>query len=299
MTDLFLAAEAAPAPPRKVPRRPYAHLSKRERSVTEIIDRKKIEGLPWAAAKLTAEQAVYERDSWAGMNDEQAVDHLRRHFQGVWDGRAALGTAVHEVMDAWARAEDVDLWQVVCDLAESDPKAKRWQGHEAEVFEALGPYVEGLAQWFTDFEPDCGASEQVVRTPGVYIGQRDLAYVRVKGRSGLGLIDAKSTSQSEPHKGIYVDSWTLQTNGYDKAEQIVEYRIDPQGRIVEHSTRPNERHDWLAIVHLRGVPVASGRLYEMFEIESSDWHHRAFLDLARFNTWALLMDDAEPRRMEP
>jgi hypothetical protein len=299
VTDDLLLAEPAPAATRKMIRRPYSRLTKRERSVTEALDRKAIPGLPWAAAKLDIEFAVRNPDVWRDLGEDEAIDLLRRHHQGVWDGSAARGTAVHEVVDGFAQGVDVNIWDIVCELAETEPKARGWRGREREVLDELDPYIEGAYQWFEDFDPQIGASEECVRTPGVYIGQRDDSRVSVRGQDGLGLLDWKTTSHTEPNKGVYPDSWILQLTAYDRAAEVVEYRYDPNGRIVEAGTRPNERHDWCAIVHLRGVEVDSGRMYEMFEVPTCDADYAAFLHLAGFNTWAIGAEGIELRTMTP
>lgn len=277
--------------PKPVPHRPYSRIrGKRERSVTEIIELKSIQGLPWAASRLTGEFAYDYPEKWKDLPRDDAVDVLRRHHRGVWDSRASYGTGTHAVMEAWYAGTTVDLYDLVCKMATEDREARTWQGIEDLVTERLTGYVDGLEKWWNDWSPEGGTSEDCVRTPGVYIGQRDRWLVRMRGQ--LWGLDLKCTAQQDAEKGVYGDSWTLQLAAYRHAEQCVDYAFNEQGRITEVGTRPNEPVDRTGIVHLRG----DGN-YSLFEVETTEKAHQAFLTLAHFNTW--LRQLPQPTALNP
>lgn len=272
MTDAFDG-------PRPIPHRPYSRIrGKRERSVTEIIELKGIPALPWAAAKVTGEFAYDYPEKWKDLPRDEAVEVLRKHHRGIWDSRAAIGTACHTVMEAWDAGETVDLYEIVCDLAAKEYTARTWQGIEDLIVERITPYVDGLERWWNDWEPHGGTTEECVRTPGIYIGQRDRWNVTMRGKKWG--VDLKCTAQQDSEKGVYGDSWTLQLAAYRHAEECVEYDWDENGKIVEVGTYPNEPVDATAIIHLRG-----DQSYTLFEVPTDETAHQAFLTLAHFNTW--------------
>jgi hypothetical protein len=260
-----------------IPARPYARIrGKRERSVTEIIGTKGIPGLPWAAAKETALYAVHH-DDWRELAPDEAVDRLRTHHRGIWDSRASMGTATHAVMQAWIAGETVDLYEIVCRMAQDDRQAKAWAGHEDEATVTLAGYVDGLERFWNDWSPTECVSEECVRTPGVYIGQRDLV---ARIRDGRCLFDIKSTAEQDGEKAIYHDSWALQLAAYDQATEIVEYGWGPKDKLIEVSTTPNERVDKCRVIHLRGDGG-----YALFEVKADESAYQAFLALGKVNTW--------------
>lgn len=280
------------AAPLKVPHRPYSRIrGKRERSVTEIIGYKAIGGLPWAAARETAEFAVRHQDQWMDLSEDEAVERLRLHHRGVWDSRAAIGTATHSVGEAWFNGETVDLFDVVCDLAANDRAAKSWQGHEAEMTERLVPYVDGLEKWWNDWTPSGGTAEDCVRTPGVYIGQRDRWGVTMRGATWG--IDWKTTAEQDGSKALYLDSWTLQLTAYDRASELVDYGFDENGKVVELGTRPNAPVQRHGILHLRG----DGE-YALYPVDVNDAAYEAFLGLARVGEWLRKIEKVTPTAAE-
>lgn len=287
--------------------RPYARLrGKPERSVTEIIKLKSIPGLPWGAAKETALFAVNHQDEWTDLETDDAVNRLRTHHKGIWDGRAAIGTATHFVLEAWFAGQTVNLFKLVCDLAgtevtpqqddevdtegkripyvKTDYAARTWVGHEAEATERLVGYVNGLERWWNDWQPSGGTSEDCVRTPGIYVGQRDRWGVTMKGGQTWGL-DLKSTAQTDDDKGLYLDSWTLQLTAYDRAQELVDYAENDKGKVIELGTRPNERVDRHGIIHLRGDGD-----YALYPVDVTDEAYEAFLGLAHVGTWLRAID---------
>ncbi len=89
------ALAGTPLDPRqRTPHRPYARKRGGPPSVTTIIGAQAKDGLQWGAAKENALFAVHHYDEWCDLDQPEAVDRIRKHFKGVWDGRAALGTLV-------------------------------------------------------------------------------------------------------------------------------------------------------------------------------------------------------------
>jgi len=232
--------------------RPYASKRGGPPSVTTILDAMGGKHLEFGATKETA---LYVRHHLAevtemfGNDADGAVDHLRRHFRGVWDGRAAMGTLVHAVNEAWIGGETVDVAEMVAEMCRSERNAKTWTSRQDEVVsEALG-YVDGLERFWTDFAPITLSTEEVVRhtdNAHPYIGTRDWI-AEVRGE--LWLLDIKTTGEQDPLKGMYPDSWRLQLAAYRFADQIVDY--DEDGK--EAGVRDNYPVGRTGILHLRGV----------------------------------------------
>jgi hypothetical protein len=264
-------------------RRPYARIrNKPERSVTEILDLIGKPGLPFAAANETAKEATYGT-GWHGPDLDESYNRLRRHFRGVWDSRAAIGTATHAVMDGWFGGYSVDLERLVDDMAANETGAKSWRGREAEIVELLIGYVDGAEKWWNDWSPAGGTSEECVRTRGYYVGQRDRWGVEIAGRR-WGL-DFKTTAHQDAEKGFYADTYTLQLAAYRYAAECVVYE-EIAGKIHEASTYPNEPVDACGVLHLRG----DGE-YSFHELPADDEAMKVFLALAAVvNPWLRAMD---------
>ena len=253
--------------------RPYSRIGGTEPSVTTIIgDMLGKPGLPWAAARETALFAVHHRDEWSALGAEDAVDLLRRHHRGVWDSRAAMGTAAHAVNEAWCRGETVDLGAMVQEMAATERQARSWAGREDEVVAALDGYVAGLERFWTDWAPETVAVEYVVRTPGAYIGTADWCAV-LDGRPLL--LDIKTTAQQEGDKGIYHDSWALQLAAYRFGVEAVTYAPDDKGRLAEVGTGAVPETAGAAVIHLRGDGD-----YALLPLEADRAMHETFLNLA-------------------
>ncbi|MGC8490033.1 MAG: PD-(D/E)XK nuclease family protein [Clostridia bacterium] len=254
--------------------RPYARIPGSEPSVTTIIgDMLAKPGLPWAAARETALFAVHHQDEWADLSPDQAVERLRRHHRGVWDSRAAMGTALHAVNEAWCRGAVVDLGDLVVGLIDTERTARMWAGREDEIVSSLDGYVAGLERFWDAWAPSTVRSEYCVRQAGVYVGTADWL-ADVSGRRLV--LDLKTTAQPDAERGVYHDSWALQLAAYRWAPERVEYG-DPAagGPPTEIAGGPNEAADGAAVVLLRG----DGE-FSFFEVDASREMHQAFMWLA-------------------
>ena len=252
-----------------IPSRPYARI-KSEPSVTTIIGELNKPGLDWGAAKETAMHAVYGHDEWFGLEDKEAVEQLRRHFKGVWDGRAAMGTIVHTVNEAWINGESPDVEMLVKDTPSFAKEIDR-------KTEEANRYVDGLERFYNDWDPTEFRSEDVVRQPGLYIGTRDL-FGRLRGRTTL--LDLKTTAQQDAAKGIYGPEWALQLAAYNNAKEIVTYKRDERGKVVPDQVSENEVAEFTRIVHLRG----DGN-YTLFDVDAGPDQYDAFLQLLHLHLW--------------
>lgn len=264
-------------PRRRTPARPYANKRNAPVSITTAISVLS-KPLEWGASKEAAIFATMHRDELAQLSDDDSIDRIRRHFRGVWDGRAGIGTLVHAVNEAWTWGETVDISAEVDRLANARTRAvKIWQGHEPEVVAVAGPYIDGLERFWNDFAPTTIATEEVVRhavePEAPYIGQRDWV-ADCRGRRLL--LEIKTTANQDGDKGLYWDSWRLQLAAQRFASHIVTYNDDG----IEDGACLNYPVDACAVLHLRG----DGR-YQLFEVEVGPSEHYQFLKLVDLHAW--------------
>jgi hypothetical protein len=264
-----------------IPSRPYSRI-KSEPSVTTIIGELNKPGLDWGASKEAALYAVYSQDEWQQMEQPDAVDRIRRHFKGVWDGRAAMGSIVHAVNDAWIAGQSPNVEALVKEVPSFEKQI------DEKVAEA-NRYVDGLERFWNDWSPTEFRSEEVVRTPGQYIGTRDL-FGRLRG--GTTLLDIKTTAQQDAKKGIYGPEWSLQLAAYNNAREIVTYKRDDKGKVVVDTVTDNERAEFTRIVHLRG----DGN-YVLFDVDAGPDQFDAFLGLLHLHLWR--KNCVSPRPLNP
>jgi hypothetical protein len=260
---------------RRTPARPYARKRNTPPSVTTILDVIGKPGLQHGSAKETATFAVLHPEEWQNLAPDAAIDRLRRHFVGVWSGRAAIGNVVHAVNEAWSWDEDVDLCDVIEKVREKNKSL--WAGASSrEVADLVGPYVDGLERFWEDCTPTTVQTEEVVRAPEGpcdYIGQRDWVCV-IDGERWL--LDLKSTANQDAEKGVYADTWRLQLAAYRFAPEVVVY--DAQG--VETATLPNEPVARCGVVHLRGDGA-----YQLIELRCDEDAHARFLAARALYQW--------------
>lgn len=234
--------------------RPYSRLRDQPPSVTTILNEMSKDGLQWGSAKEAALFAVFEQDQWRHLEDKDAVDLIRKHFRGVWDNRAMVGTVTHSVMESWIHGDTIDV-EVLC------RNVPTWENVLAERITEVMLYVDGLEQFWLDWQPTDIKAEEIVREPGQYIGTRDIVATLKDGQRWL--LDTKTTGEKNPEKGIYVDSWSAQLAPYRFASEIVTFARNAKGRPEVVSVKPNEPVDCCGVIHLRG----DGR-YELIPIEA-------------------------------
>lgn len=223
--------------------RPYAR--KKLPSVTTILSQIAKPALEWGASKEAALFAVHHQADWRGLDPDDAVDRIRRHFRGVWDKSADVGTAVHSVNEAWCEGQQWD------DETHFPNRIK--EEHRAEVLRRMPGYVEGLAAFWADCKPATVAMEVPVRKVDRWIGTADWIadLLTPQGVVERYLLDIKTTSELDPDKGMYLDSWRPQLAAYFHADEAVHYHGKEEVAswpIEDCFARPTKA----AILHLRG-----------------------------------------------
>lgn len=260
-----------PKPPQRLP------------SVTTVLSLLAKDGLPWAAARETAQYAVWHLDDWVNMTVDDAVEKLRKHHRGIWDHRAALGTVMHTVNETWARGETPNLAMIVDQVRVG---TRAWDNRTvASIHEEVAVMQTGLTDAWKQLDPVTISAEDVVRFPHPflgYIGQSDWR-ANIAGKTWL--IDLKTTAECDPTKALYYDSWRLQLAAYRYCTEKVTYTVERVHRpyakgIEETGTQPLEPVDGTAVLHLR----ANGK-WEFIPVNATETEHRHFLALRGLHHW--------------
>lgn len=258
--------------------RPYARKPTGPPSVTTVLGALAKDGLPWAAANETASFALNHQDQWRDLTGVQAYDRMRKHHRGVWDHRAALGTLVHSVNEAWTHGETADLEEMVVALQTGSHVWARMSTDQ--VVSEASVMVDGLEKAWVNLQPETISSEDVVRFPSerqCYIGQSDWrATVPIRGQHRSTLLDLKTTGQNDEKKGFYWDSWRLQLGAYRGCKEIVEYDDDAN----ETSTKPLPPVETCGVLHIR----ANGE-WALHEVAAGGTEHNMFLRLRDIFGW--------------
>lgn len=244
--------------------RPYSR-KKKTVSVTTLVDKLPKDGLIWGAAKESAIFAVQHQDAWRGLDEADAIDRIRTHFRGVWDSSADVGTLVHSVLESWI---DGTEWSSATVDRSRLHKAKDDDELFAQLLNRMPGYVDGLAMFWSDTQPTTLATEVVLRTDDI-IGTADWI-ARLPGLtdgvrffdSDVWLIDAKTTSELDPDKGMYPDAWRPQLFMYRHAAEVVHFHGTDEVAawpMEDCFPRPNRT----GILHLRG-----DGLYQLIEVDT-------------------------------
>lgn len=254
--------------------RPYAKTPGGPPSVTQVLSILSAPGLSWGAARETALYAVHHQDQWSGLRTADAVDSLYKHHRGVWDHRALLGTAIHQINAAWCQGHTVRVADVIQQMRES---SRLWrQKPETDIYRDLLPMADGLARVWAALKPETLSWEQCVRytEPGLeYVGQTDWRAVL----DGLPfLLDLKTTGKTIPGKGKYWDQWRLQLAAYRYATESVLYSDEGQ----ELGTQALPEVAGAAVVHIYG----DGE-FQVDGIQAGPAEHQVFLALRQAYGW--------------
>jgi hypothetical protein len=151
---------------------------------------------PWNA-KMVATFAVKNKNEWIGLDDEDAIDLLKRSPYRTTDRSARAGTLVHNAIECYANGE-----------AHAKPKDK-----------ALRNQYEASIAFLTDFEAKIEATEFTCfsRTHG-YAGTSDvLARVKLPEALGLKKRNRRAIVDYKTGKRIY-DEHPIQLNAYAMAD---------------------------------------------------------------------------------
>jgi len=255
-------------------RRPYAKGSLP--SVTQVLSLLSAPGLSWGAAKETATYAVRHQDQWSRLQPTDAIDSLYRHHKGVWDHRALLGTAVHEINAQWCQGHTVRVGDLVAQMRED---SRLWrQRSDTDIYRDLLPMVRGLERVWDRLQPESLSWEQVVRytnplSPHLdYVGTTDWR-ATIEGRPIL--LDLKTTGKTIPGTAKYWDQWRLQLAAYRYATEGLIYSGDVLKGAIELP-----EVDGCAIVHL----YADGE-FQVDGIQAGPAEHEVFLALRKAYGW--------------
>lgn len=263
--------------------RPYS-AQRKLTSVTTLIDKMSKEGLQWGAAKETAIFAVDHQADWRDLDRDDAIERLRTHFRGVWDRSADVGTLTHSVNEAWCEGRewdpDADVERLVAN------KRIKQADHLPELMRRLDGYVDGLERFWLDCKPVTVATEVPVRKPGRWIGTADWI-ADLNGERYL--LDLKTTSELDPDKGVYLDSWRPQLAAYFHSDEVVHFHGKTEVAswpIEDCFARPTRA----GIIHLRGDGG-----YQLIEVDVQAPLTQAVIDAcAVLHQWGLKGGHATP-----
>ena len=282
-------------PPRhKNPHRPYSRTQKWGPSVTSVESAMGTtnDALLWGAANETSRFAVDQPEEYRGLDRDAAYDRIRKHFRGLWDSRAAMGTLVHSVNEAWANGEEADLDELVFNMANPPRRGnyqpvgiRLWQGRERFVAAEAEGYVDGLEKFWRDYLPETVGIEEIVHhsdKTSLYIGQRDWT-ARLRGLPGVSQLDIKTTAkqadeatEDNPFPGIYFDKNRIQLAAYRYADTILQFGEDRKV-VAEFPNYPVER---CLILSLRGDGD-----YQLIEVQAGVDEWAMFKRLIVVHRW--------------
>jgi hypothetical protein len=256
--------------------RPYARDPNAPPSVTQIVGELDKPGLSWGAAKETASYAVHHMAAWADLPSDRAISILYRHHRGVWDHRALVGSAIHEINAQWCQGRAVRVLDIIQDIRE---RSTLWQQvPEADLYAELLPMSDGLSQFWLDAKPIPLSWEQVVRYSPP--GRPELAYVgtldwraEINGRPII--LDLKTTGSVKHGQGKYWDQWRLQLAAYRYATEAVLYEGFTEKGIFELP-----EVEGAAIIHLYRDGVV-----QFNPVKAGPREHEIFLALRRVHGW--------------
>jgi PD-(D/E)XK nuclease superfamily len=255
--------------------RPYARDRNAPPSVTQVVGTLDKPGLSWGAAKETAAYAVHHMAAWSDLPSDRAVSILYRHHRGVWDHRALVGSAIHEVNAQWCQGNSVRVLDIIQGIRE---RSRLWQEMpEDQLYSELLPMADGLSRFWTEAKPVPLSWEQVVRYRA---GNPDLAYIgtldwRAEINGQPLILDLKTTGSVKHGQGKYWDQWRLQLAAYRYATEAVLYREH-----TEVGTFELPEVAGAAVVHL----YKDGKV-EFNPVKAGPREHEVFLALRRVYGW--------------
>jgi hypothetical protein len=255
--------------------RPYARDRNAPPSVTQVVGALDKPGLSWGAARETASYAVHHMAAWSDLPSDRAISILYRHHRGVWDHRALVGSAIHEVNAQWCQGRAVRVLDIINEIRE---RSTLWQQvSEQDLYAELLPMTDGLSRFWTDAKPIPLSWEQVVRyRPGNpdldYIGTLDWR-AEINGQPIL--LDLKTTGSVKHGQGKYWDQWRLQLAAYRYATEAVIYRDSKEVGTFELPEVAGA-----AVVHL----YRDGKV-EFNPVVAGPREHEIFLSLRRVYGW--------------
>jgi hypothetical protein len=256
--------------------RPYSRDPNSPPSVTQVVGLLDKPGLSWAAARETATYAVRHHTTWDHLPIQDAITKLYRHHRGVWDHRALIGSALHQINAEWCQGRTVRVHDVVDDIRQESPLWARKP--VTDLYAEILPMANGLGKFWQEAKPVPISWEEVVRYRTVnsdveYIGTLDWR-CEINGRPLI--LDLKTTGSKKHGKGKYWDTWRLQLAGYRYANEAVLYKDDG----TEVGTLEVPLVDGAGILHV----YADGHT-EFTPVKAGPREHEMFLALRRVYGW--------------
>ena len=146
----------------------------------------------WAAGEV-AKYAVKMKDTWLALDDQAAVDLLKREPLRSVDRAASRGTDVHAIAEAYARTGTLPVWA-----------------------DEIGGYVEALRAFFADHQPIPVFIEQTVFNTAIgYAGSFDMICKLPLLGDELVILDYKTS------KAIYPEV-AAQLAAYANGEEMID-----------------------------------------------------------------------------
>lgn len=222
--------------------------------------------LVWWAGNAVAREAVYEKDSWKDLTDDDAYDYLKRAHQRIKDKAADLGSEVHRYVEAMNLGKPTPTWPL--------PVRARMT-HFARFIEEFQPRVEAAeCKVYHRFDGAGPRKKIKVVQRGSYAGTLDML-AEINGE--LAIIDIKTG------KAVWPEA-ALQINAYAYADFLVADPFHPGAQQIT-PRRGKRWYEWHGpaedeipmpmvtagyVLHLRDdgydlvpVPIRDD-LYEMF-----------------------------------
>lgn len=169
--------------------------------------------VPWAA-KLTAEYAVDNIDSWSGLDRAGAVDLVKRAPDRARDSAGDKGTVVHRMLELAGTGKAID-----------------------EVYDAsVAGYVSAGLRFLDDWQPEFIWNEATVFHPDLgYAGTLDF----IARLPGLGLVigDYKTSNGVYPEVAVQLASYRFASHAVARADDGSLARVpvpDVDGGVVVH-----------------------------------------------------------------
>ena len=188
--------------------------------------------IPYWAARTVAEHVadnLADLEAWSHMGRNELVAALKQVPWTKRDKAAIRGTEVHDIAE------------------------KVIHGQEVVVPDHVAAFVEGYVKFLDDFDVKPLLTEKSIGNRKLwYAGRFDSVVEIPKWRSGIGMVDLKTSS------GVYGET-ALQNAGYAGGEFYVE-ADDPDTEI------PMPHIEWIAVAH---VTEHGTFLYDLGDIEQA------------------------------
>jgi len=176
--------------------RMYTHptTGKQYPSVTTVLNVVgKGDALKHWAAKIVATYAVEQKDTWLQLDNEAAIDLLKREPMRSLDRASNRGTDVHAIAESYSRTGTLPVWA-----------------------DALGGYIEALQSFFTEHQPQPVMIEQTVFNDEIgYAGSFDMVCRLPAFGDALVILDYKTSKAIYPEVGAQLAAYAHATTCID------------------------------------------------------------------------------------